>query len=253
MVKATSALGEAIGKVFEEAVRDCLSAEVESRECSIRPAKLRNGTGNEYQIDAVVFDDQNRPLIIIDPKYIRYTKHNRDKGSWLCTAHYNLRKTHPSIRKSLAVLAGRWSAPSKSLIRSFSVEILEVSFGHMCTVLRDFGIEFDWDENGGEPIAQQSLSKFETLSDATKSSIGAKLVSPIANELHSQIVQILDTDIDSLASRVTEIEILLKTNQGEMVLTSFPTAPDAIRGLTNLVSDKPDIRSFFSHSYGEDH
>ena len=70
------------------------------------------GTGNVYQIDAVIYHADDRPIVIIDPKYIRYTKHNRDKGSWLCVAHYNLRKTHHSIRKSLAVLAGRWPEPS---------------------------------------------------------------------------------------------------------------------------------------------
>lgn len=121
-----SALGEAVGKLFEAAVLQGLAEVVAARGHTIRPARLRNGTGNVYQIDAVVFDVDDNPVIIIDPKYIRYTKHNRDKGSWLCVAHYNLRKTFPTIRKSIAVLAGRWSAPSRALIRSFGVETLEV-------------------------------------------------------------------------------------------------------------------------------
>ena len=90
-----SALGEAVGKLFESAVVWALQDEVESRNYTIRPDKLTNGTGNTYQIDAVVYDADENPVIIIDPKYIRYTKHNRDKGSWLCTAHYNILQTHP--------------------------------------------------------------------------------------------------------------------------------------------------------------
>jgi hypothetical protein len=117
---AASALGEAVGKLIEEAIVEGLREEVQRRNHTIRAAKLTNGSGNTYQIDAVVFDEEDNPVIIIDPKYIRYTKHNRDKGSWLCVAHYNLRKTYPTIRKSIAVLAGRWSAPSKSLIRSLA-------------------------------------------------------------------------------------------------------------------------------------
>ena len=119
VARATSALGQEVGKLFESAVIESVRDEVESRDFSIRPARLRNGTGNTYQIDAIVFDADEQPVIIIDPKYIRYTKHNRDKGSWLCVAHYNLRKTHRSIRKSIAALAGRWSAPSKAMIQSF--------------------------------------------------------------------------------------------------------------------------------------
>ena len=88
VARATSALGQEVGKLFEQAVTESVREEVEARGHSIRPAKLKNGTGNVYQIDAVVFDANDDPVIIIDPKYIRYTKHNRDKGSWLCTAHY---------------------------------------------------------------------------------------------------------------------------------------------------------------------
>ena len=108
---AAAAFGEEIGKLFEDAIVKGLSDDVKARGCTIKPRKMKNGTGNVYQIDAVIFDKDSNPLIIIDPKYIRYAKHNRDKGSWLCVAHYNLRKTFPTIRKSISSLAGRWSKP----------------------------------------------------------------------------------------------------------------------------------------------
>ena len=101
-----SALGEAAGKLFENAVIATLERVVGAYGYTVQPQRLVNGTGNSYQIDAVISDDEGRPVIIVDPKYIRYTKHNRDKASWLCTAHYNLRKTHPTLRKSIAVLGG---------------------------------------------------------------------------------------------------------------------------------------------------
>ena len=70
---AAAAFGEEIGKLFEEAILKGLSEDVKTRHCKIRPAKMKNGTGNVYQIDAVVFDKDENPLVIIDPKYIRYT------------------------------------------------------------------------------------------------------------------------------------------------------------------------------------
>ena len=244
VARATSALGQEVGKLFESAVLESVRGDVEIRGYSIRPDRLKNGTGNVYQIDAVIFDASNQPVVIIDPKYIRYTKHNRDKGSWLCVAHYNLRKTHRSIRKSIAVLAGRWSGPSKAMIQSFGVEILEVPFDNISNALRLHGVEFDWPESRGESIARQSLEDFSNLDEATKTEIGSDMVSGIGENLRNAVVQVLDTDVDSIATRVAQVEILLKTDQEEMVLSSFESVPEAMRALTDLVSDRPDIRAF---------
>lgn len=244
VARATSALGQEVGKLFESAVLESVRGEVESRGYSIRPDRLKNGTGNVYQIDAVIFDASDQPVVIIDPKYIRYTKHNKDKGSWLCVAHYNLRKTHRSIRKSIAVLAGRWSSPSKAMIQSFGVELLEVPFDNISNALRLHGVEFDWPESGGESIARQSLEDFSNLDEATKTEIGSDMVSGIGDSLRNAVVQVLDTDVDSIATRVAQVETLLKTDQEEMVLSSFESVPEAMRALTDLVSDRPDIRAF---------
>ena len=162
---AAAAFGEEIGKLFEDAILKGLSDDVKARGCTIKPRKMKNGTGNVYQIDAVIFDKDSNPLIIIDPKYIRYTKHNRDKGSWLCVAHYNLRKTFPTIRKSISILAGRWSKPSVALIKSFGVEVFEVPFPIFITALGKWGIDFDWAESDRTASTQawQSFCKLTML------------------------------------------------------------------------------------------
>ena len=244
VARATAALGEAVGKVFEKAVLESIRDLVEARGHSISPAKLVNGTGNVYQIDVVVFNSDDEPVIIIDPKYIRYTKHNRDKGSWLCVAHYNLRKTHRKIRKSIAVLAGRWSAPSKELVRSFGVGIFEVPFDHMAATLRPYGVEFDWPENGGEAIAQPALATFAKLDESVKHEIGEKMVANIREGIRKEVLQVLATDLESVATRVTGVEMVLKTDLGEMLGSSFPSVTEAMKALTDLVSDSPDIRPF---------
>ena len=242
VARPTSALGEAIGKTFEKAVLETVRSTVESRNHIIRAARLRNGTGNVYQIDAVVFNAHDQPVIIIDPKYIRYTKHNRDKGSWLCVAHYNLRKSHPTIRKSIAVLAGRWSNPSKELVKSFGVELLEVPFETMARATRDHGIEMDWPEQSGDEIAADSLTKIHDLDDDALLAMGFSMVASVVEGLNQQIATVLDTDIESIGSRVSEVEVLLKTDQGEMVLSRFPRVSEAITSLMPLVSDIQDIR-----------
>lgn len=235
-----SALGEAVGKLFETAVVQGLRSEVESRGYTIRPARLTNGTGNTYQIDAVVFDADENPVIIIDPKYIRYTKHNRDKGSWLCTAHYNLRKTFPTIRKSIAVLAGRWSEPSKALIRSFGVEIVEVPFDGIVSVLGEYGVNFAWAEKDRE-TPSLAWEHFTGLDDEVRSDIASSLTEGIIDQLSVAVTQVLDADIATLPTRISEVEVLLKTDRDEMVLLTFDSAANALQAMALLVSDRPDI------------
>lgn len=237
---AASALGEAVGKLIETAIVEGLRAEVESRQHTIRPARLTNGSGNTYQIDAVIFDRDDNPVIIIDPKYIRYTKHNRDKGSWLCVAHYNLRKTYPTIRKSIAVLAGRWSAPSQALIRSFGVEILEVPFTDIVAALNSYGITFDWPERDRD-TPRRAWETYERLNPSDRQAVARAITAGLLQQLRADVAQVLSTDLNQLPHRVSEVEILLKTDQDEMLLLRFDTAAAALAGLAQLTADRPDI------------
>ena len=235
-----SALGEAVGKLFEAAVLQGLAEVVAARGHTIRPARLRNGTGNVYQIDAVVFDVDDNPVIIIDPKYIRYTKHNRDKGSWLCVAHYNLRKTFPTIRKSIAVLAGRWSAPSRALIRSFGVETLEVPFAGMVSVLREYGVAFAWAEKDRD-TPRAAWERFALLDDAARAAMASDLTDGIMERLQVAVTQVLDADTATLPARISGVEVLLKTDRDEMLLLTFDSVAASLQAMARLVSDRPDI------------
>lgn len=237
----SSALGEAVGKLFESAVTDCLRPAVTARRHEIRSARLKNGTGNTYQIDAVVFDEINNPIVIIEPKYIRYTKHNRDKGSWLCTAHYNLRKTHSTIRKSIAVLGGRWSKPSKELMASFGVQLFEVPFDRIVQILGWHGVEFDWPERGAGQQPMQAWKAFLALDNNARDEISREFVVGIREELVESVVYVLDTDIATLPRRISSVELLMKTEQDEIVLRKFDSVAEALTDLTTYIVDRPDI------------
>ena len=237
----SSALGEAVGKLFECGVIDCLQNEVAARGHTIRPSRLTNGTGNTYQIDAVVFDRDERPVIIIEPKYIRYTKHNRDKGSWLCTAHYNLRKTHPTIRKSIAVLGGRWSEPSKALMSSFGVQLFQVSFDKIVEILAEYGVAFDWPERGAGDWPREAWNNYTLLTETDRKRISEELVADIQCDLIRAVSYVLDTDISTLPRRISSVEVLMKTEQDEIVLKTFDSVAAAIQDLTGYITDRADI------------
>ena len=95
-----SALGEAIGAAMERSLKVRLLAVAEEHGChyitsGVRKTKsgkvakkliMFDNFGTEYDLDGVIANKAMQPLILIESKYIRYKKHNRDKGSWVCTA-----------------------------------------------------------------------------------------------------------------------------------------------------------------------
>ena len=237
---AASALGEQVGKLLEQALVDGVRQAVKSRGCTILPGRLKNGSDNVYQIDAVVYDPKGAPVVIVESKYIRYKKHNRDKASWLCVAHYNLRKTYPSIRKSIAVLSGRWSQPSKALLRSFGVDVMEKPFAETVEALRSFGVEFDWQEKDRAP-PPKSLEVFTALNQAKRKRLAGMLVQDILEPLTDGIVATLDAKMEDIQQRISEVEVLLKTNRGEMILESYDSVSSSLQGLVRHVTDKSDL------------
>jgi hypothetical protein len=247
-----SALGEAIGAEMEKALNDFLTNLVESRGFHFlckSPVNNKNGTpkkllmydkyGTAYNIDSVIANESMQPIILIESKYIRYKKHNRDKGSWVCTAHPALRRRYASIRSSIAVLAGNWSSTSLSMIKSFDINIFLVPFTKICNLLEMHNINFDWGEKDRE-LAKDAWKKYSALTDVQKYEIGAEMVNAIKDELGTLVVTILD---DSIEREVDRITIELHSNLGEVKAYEFSTVDEAVEFL-----NKAELKEVFISS-----
>jgi len=247
-----SALGEAIGKIIENELESTLRPICEKfgyiyDRGGERPGKRKgiklsmvNRSGISYQLDAVIETPGEVPIVLIESKYLRYKKHNRDKASWTCASHYRLRKTYPSIRKSIAVLSGNWSEPSKRFMESFGIELYEISFHEMCSILGEFKIQFDWDEKD-KKTPDLSWSRFKQFTDAEKKEIGRRLIAPIREVIVSSVKLTLQGGEDWI-KRLSEIEVLLQTERNEFFNYTFKTTQEAIKFLVDLQMDVPDLR-----------
>ena len=240
MANPAAALGQEIGKLFEASIVERLRPEVEARSYTIGPQRMVNGTDNVYQIDAVISNADGQPVMILDPKYIRYKKHNRDKGSWLCVAHYNLRKTYPTIRKTTAVLAGNWSKTSLALIESFGIEVIVQGFATMVDILGDYGVEFDWAEKD-RMTPTRSLHEFNTLSGDSKADLAHALTDAVMPRLTASVIDVLDGTGESVQSRVSEVEVLVKTDRHEMLLLQFGSVAETVSGLVDFMDERSDV------------
>ena len=242
-----SALGEAVGALVEREVNRLLRPLAEENDCvylsagRINPKTgqatkllLRDQAGNAYNIDAVIANAEMQPLILIESKYIRYKKHNRDKGSWICTAHYSLRRRFPTVRKSIAVLAGSWSGSSKAMMQSFDVSLFEAGFSHVVATLGEYGIAFDWGEKERHK-AMEAWDKWSGLSDAQLDEIGAKILASIEPELRAALAETLS---NSTPREVHQVEVVIETNLGESRRYSFESIAEAVQFLDEFDADE---------------
>lgn len=232
-----SAIEEAVGAEMEKALNDFLTNLVESRGyhfLSKSPVKNKSGShkklllydkfGTAYNLDAVIANESMQPLILIESKYIRYKKHNRDKGSWVCTAHPALRRRYDSIRSSIAVLAGNWSSTSLTMMKSFDINLFLIPFSRICDLLAKYKINFNWGEKDRE-TAKDAWKKYSVLTDSQQSEIGSEMVNVVKDELETLVLSILD---DTLEREVSRITIELHSNLGEVKAYNFSTVEQAV-------------------------
>lgn len=252
MPNYASQLGEAVGNVVEAEIQRIIQQVVEPYGLYVdvggkRPDKRKgskllmvNDTGTQYQIDLAVENKDGEPFILVESKYIRYTKHNRDKASWTCVAHYKLRTTYPTVRKSIAILMGNWSAPSKKLMNSFGVEIIEIPFAQMVAVLGRRGIEFDWDEKDDE-TPRMAWNKWVKLDSAVRQEIASEILVGHVEKIRTQIVSAIESDETDIAN-VESIELLLKTSEDEYHLKKFTSINATMQYLLGLTTDIENVK-----------
>jgi len=242
-----SAIGEAVGKLLEVEIMPGVRRVAEGLGYYLdaggpRPGvrkgkelRLKDAAGNEYRLNGLVEDAAGRPVLLIESKYLRYKKHNRDKGSWLVAAHINLRKTYPSLRKMMAILAGNWSAPSKRFIRSFGLEVHEIPFSTLVEVLAAYRIPFDWDEKDrATPTTAWHL--FQELSPDELEEIAINMTESVKPAVEESVLRTLTAD-PQRPKEVMEVELVLKTSHDEYHAFNFTSVRDAIRYLLDLQVD----------------
>lgn len=247
-----SALGESIGAEMEKALNAFLTRLVESRSyhfLSKSPVTNKTGTqkkllmydrfGTAYNIDAVIANESMQPIILVESKYIRYKKHNRDKVSWVCTAHPAIRRRYQSIRSSIAVLAGNWSSTSLAMMRSFDINVFLIPFNRICELLESYEIDFDWDEKD-RATATAAWSKYLTLTDDQKSRIGIEMVNAIQAQLEKLVLSILD---DTVQREIDSVTIELHSNLGEVKAYEFSNVEEAVEFLNTAALKQVFISS----------
>lgn len=242
-----SALGEAIGAQMEKTLNTYLAEIVSKYSCRLiskgkenpktgKATKLLlyDNFGTAYNIDSVVANESMQPLILVEYKYIRYKKHNRDKGSWLCTAHNAVRRRYNSVRSSIAILAGSWSGSSVAMMQSQDINLFIIPFNRIVEILNEYDIKFDWGEKDRE-VAIESWDKYVKLSESEKSDIGEKMILGVKAAIEESIEKILNNETERQVESVT---IEIHTNIGEVKRFEFKSIESALDFLEDFSFDE---------------
>lgn len=177
-----SALGEAIGKIVENAV--CLIVEKIIKEYGYEISKVKefaDKAGIMFKIDLPI-KRGSELVALVDVKYLRYTKHARDKGSWVIVAHNRLRASYPTIKKCIVVLAGHgWSNDAKKMVETSCIEVIDATPEALNGILKRHGVEFKWEEKDVE-TPKKSWEKWQSISEEEKSQIINEIIDALKLE-----------------------------------------------------------------------
>lgn len=124
-------------------------------------------------------------------------------------------------------------------MESFGVEIIEIPFKHLHDILGEYGVDFRWAE-GDVEVPKNSWARFNELSKEQKEKIGKDCVDLVATKLKHDVRYAIQTT-DITIRNVSQIELLVKTNQQEFVLKKFSNVGEAINYLVSLTAQKPDV------------
>ena len=124
---------------------------------------------------------------------------------------------------------------------SFGVQLFEVSFDRIVAILAEYGVAFDWPERDAGQQPKEAWEKYSRLGESDRWQISKELVSDIQEDLIEAVTYVLDTDISTLPRRISSVEVLMKTEQDEIVLATFGSVADALQHLMGYITDSPDI------------
>jgi len=238
-----STIGEAIGTLVEKTIFEKVKEAVTSYDATVASENVRNGFGNLHQIDLVVKDNQGNPVILIEPKYLRYTKHNWDKGSHICMTHYLIRRSIKTIRKSIAVLAESWTDNSVRFIESTGVEVYRVPFEDIVEILSNYRVDFEWRERD-EAKPKRAWEAFQKLTPKQRKSIGDSLTHRIMPNILRSVKEALSGG-PFKPRGIAEVELTIRTSHNEFLSAQFGNVKEAMKYLLDLQTDKEDISENF--------
>lgn len=187
-VGAGRAFGQKLGKLLEDEVhriiQDCLYG---TDFIFIPKGRLADLHGKLCTHDGLIVDRQDHPIAIIESKLIQKAKHATEKAAKIAREHPDLKRAHPTLRSSIAVLAGDFTPQPLRMVEASGANLLFIPQNRLAEACRHYGIEILWEDYEAAQLAMTALTRYNSLSQEERKDLGQRIVQPIAEQLRTVV------------------------------------------------------------------
>jgi len=133
--------------------------------------RMKDKSNIEHEIDFVIMSTKGDPLVLIDSKYIKYTKHAREKANEILMKLTSVREAHPSVNMLIAVLAGSFTQDALRTLETRGIHVFHIPFDKLAANLRRYGICIDWPE-WDKQTPERAWERLVSMCEEEKDDIG---------------------------------------------------------------------------------
>lgn len=225
-VGAGRAFGQRLGKLIEDeihrVVQDCLyGTEFEF----IPKGKLADLHGKLCTHDGLVVDRDGQPYAVIESKVIQKAKHATEKAAKVAREHPDLKRAHPTLRSSIAMLAGDFTPEPLRMVETSGANLLFIPQDHLASICREFGIEILWEDHEAATYAVAALKRFNTLTQEQLKDLGHRILEPVAAQLR-KVVEAAIADVPE--NPVVGVWVDIFFQRGEIGHHEFDSVQEAL-------------------------
>ncbi|MGQ9457947.1 MAG: hypothetical protein ACUVXH_05520 [Anaerolineae bacterium] len=228
-VGAGRAFGQRLGKLIEDEihriVHDCLYG---TDFQFIPKGQLPDLHGKLCTHDGLVVDREGRPYAIIESKVIQKAKHATEKAAKVAREHPDLKRAHPTLRSSIAVLAGDFTPEPLRMVVASGAEVLFIPQEHLASACLEYGIEILWKDSQAAAYGTAALGRYNALTPEERKVLGQRILQPVATRLREAVT---DAIADAPENPIERVWVDIFFKRGEIGHREFDSIEGALEYL----------------------
>ena len=223
---AGRAFGQRLGKLLEDEIHRIVQECLYGTDFDFIPkGQLADLHGKLCTHDGLVVDREAQPFVVIESKVIQKAKHATEKAAKVVREHPDLKRAHPTLRSSIAVLAGAFTTAPLRMVEASGANVLFIPQDHLVLVCRDYGIEILWADREAITHSVLALHRYNTLSQEELRVLGERLLQPVAGQLRETIRAAI---ADVATNPVVGVWVDILFHRGEIGHHEFDSIHEAV-------------------------
>ncbi len=247
---AASSLGQWIGLVISTGTTLIWSEIVAKHQGYklLRPEKgqkrtyLQNTLGQKKEIDDIICNDKNEPILISESKWLKDARHLNDKGAWVALMS-EVKQQNTSVKGAVSILAGPWDAGGNSEALNNVVQTILIPTNDVYRLLEEQGIKIEINtvRNMYEK-PEIPLAKYMDLIDQYAAN-GVDLIATLGNELVGRYKTLMESAFERIIALPDNMEFIDINDVSEITVTYKTKDGDFREIFTDLVEAKNSLKN----------